>query len=143
VQERALQFLRDTTSFNLAALRESIISNGFVPFEQIVVEAYSPEAVPPLYVVVEGNRRAAAITMILRDHEGGALTLTPEVLETLGTVSVIEIVGTEAERSRYRLEFDDMDAFSFLIGLYETGTMQFKELDTWLRHHAVPVDPFN
>ena len=121
VQERALQFLRDTTSFNLAALRESIISNGFVPFEQIVVEAYSPEAVPPLYVVVEGNRRAAAITMILRDHEGGALTLTPEVLETLGTVSVIEIVGTEAERSRYQ---KTLMAIRHVAGIQEWGPYQ-------------------
>jgi len=73
VQERALQFLRDTQSFNLGALRESIISNGFVPFEQIVVEAYKPDATPPLYVVVEGNRRVAAIKMMLSDHNGGPL----------------------------------------------------------------------
>jgi death-on-curing protein len=41
----------------------------------------------------------------------------------------------------YRLEFDDIEAFSFLIGLYETGTLRFKELDTWLRQHAVLTDP--
>ncbi len=41
----------------------------------------------------------------------------------------------------YRLEFDDVEAFSFLIGLYEMGTLRFKELDTWLRQHAVPADP--
>jgi len=41
----------------------------------------------------------------------------------------------------YRLEFDDIEAFSFLIGLYETGTLWFKELDTWLRQHAVLADP--
>lgn len=43
----------------------------------------------------------------------------------------------------YRLEFDDMDAFSFLLGLYESGTLRFKKLDTWLRQHAVLVDPLN
>jgi prophage maintenance system killer protein len=43
----------------------------------------------------------------------------------------------------YRLEFDDMEAFGFLVGLYETGTLRFKELDTWLRQHAVLADPFN
>jgi death-on-curing protein len=41
----------------------------------------------------------------------------------------------------YGLEFDDIDAFSFLAGLYETGTLRFKELDTWLRQHAVLADP--
>ena len=29
----------------------------------------------------------------------------------------------------YRLEFDDLDAFSFLTDLYETGRMRFEELD--------------
>lgn len=37
-----------------------------------------------------------------------------------------------------RLEFDDLAAFSFLIGLYETGRMRFDELDTWLRNNVAP-----
>jgi prophage maintenance system killer protein len=36
----------------------------------------------------------------------------------------------------YELKFDDVAAFSFLIGLYESGSMRFKELETWLRMHA-------
>jgi death-on-curing protein len=36
----------------------------------------------------------------------------------------------------YRLEFDDADAFSFLIGLYERGEMRFVELEVWLRRHV-------
>jgi death on curing protein len=38
----------------------------------------------------------------------------------------------------YRLEFDDIEAFSFLVRLYETGRLRFKELETWLRAHTVP-----
>jgi death-on-curing protein len=41
----------------------------------------------------------------------------------------------------YRLEFDDLDAFSFLTDLYETGRMRFEELDRWLRQHAVAASP--
>jgi death-on-curing protein len=41
----------------------------------------------------------------------------------------------------YRLEFDDIEAFSFLLRLYETGKLRFNELETWLRQHAVPRDP--
>jgi death-on-curing protein len=41
----------------------------------------------------------------------------------------------------FRLEFDDIEAFSFLVGLYEAGKLRFKELETWLRAHAVPRDP--
>jgi prophage maintenance system killer protein len=43
----------------------------------------------------------------------------------------------------YRLEFDDMRAFSFLVDPYEMGTLRFMELDTWLRQHALLADPLN
>lgn len=36
----------------------------------------------------------------------------------------------------YRLEFDDMEAFSFLVALYESGNLRFGELDRWLRQHV-------
>ena len=39
----------------------------------------------------------------------------------------------------FRLEFDDLDAYEFLIGLYKSGRMRFDELDRWLRQHAVSV----
>jgi death-on-curing protein len=42
----------------------------------------------------------------------------------------------------YRLEFDDLDALSFLMDLYETGRLRFEELDRWLRQHAVAASPF-
>ena len=43
----------------------------------------------------------------------------------------------------YLLEFDDLKAFSFLIGLYEGGIMQFVELEKWLRAHAKRGSPRN
>jgi death on curing protein len=43
----------------------------------------------------------------------------------------------------YRLDFDDLEAFSFLIGLYESGTMRFGELENWLRVHAKRSNPTN
>ena len=36
----------------------------------------------------------------------------------------------------YKLEFDDLEAYTFLINLYESGRMRFQELDSWLRRHA-------
>jgi death on curing protein len=38
--------------------------------------------------------------------------------------------------NEYRLEFDDLETFSFLSSLYQTGTMRFAELDRWLRRHS-------
>ena len=125
VQERALQFLLDNASFDLGALRDSIVSNGFVPFEQIVVEVYKPNADPAQFIVVEGNRRAAAIRTILRDHQGGALDLRPEVLETLKKLAVIEILGTETERSKYQ---KTLMAIRHVAGIREWGPYQHELL---------------
>jgi death on curing protein len=36
-----------------------------------------------------------------------------------------------------RLQFHDLDAYRFLIGLYETGEVRFSNLEGWLRAHAV------
>ena len=36
----------------------------------------------------------------------------------------------------YQLRFDDLEAFSFLTGLYETAMFRFERLDEWLRRHA-------
>ena len=41
----------------------------------------------------------------------------------------------------YRLEFDDIQAFSFLVGLYESANLRFKELENWVRQHAVRALP--
>ena len=41
----------------------------------------------------------------------------------------------------YHLEFNDADAFSFLLDLYETGRMRFENVDRWLRQHVVAANP--
>jgi death-on-curing protein len=38
----------------------------------------------------------------------------------------------------YRLDFDDLEAFSSIIDLYETNRMRFLELEGWLRRHVSP-----
>ncbi len=40
----------------------------------------------------------------------------------------------------YRLAFNDGDAFAFLMSLYETGSLRFRELEQWLREHATQRD---
>ena len=40
----------------------------------------------------------------------------------------------------FRMEFDDTEAFSFLIGLYEANALRFEKLEAWLRDHVVPTD---
>jgi death-on-curing protein len=36
----------------------------------------------------------------------------------------------------YKLEFDDLEAYAFLINLYESNRMRFQELENWLRRHV-------
>jgi prophage maintenance system killer protein len=43
----------------------------------------------------------------------------------------------------YVLEFDDLEAFSFLVGLYESDRMRFAELEKWLRQHGTRRGPEN
>ncbi len=121
MQDRALNYLKDTVGFDLGALRDSILSNGFVPFEQIVVERYGGTEDLPTYLVIEGNRRAAALKTILSDYQGGALDLTPEKLETIQTVSAIEILGTDAERLNYQ---KTLMAIRHVAGIREWGPYQ-------------------
>jgi death-on-curing protein len=49
----------------------------------------------------------------------------------------VTVAGAFLWANGCRLEFTDEVAFSFLIGLYETGRMRFDELAAWLRLHVV------
>jgi death-on-curing protein len=51
--------------------------------------------------------------------------------------AAVTVTGAFLMVNGYRLQFTDEAAFSFLIGLYETGRMRVAELDSWLREHVV------
>lgn len=125
VQERALNILVSNSSFELSALRDSILSNGFVPFEQIVVERFDQESDPPLYLVIEGNRRTASIKTLLRDHKAGAVTINHDVLSTLENIPVVEILGSESDRRRYQ---KTLMAIRHVAGIREWGAYQQAKL---------------
>ncbi len=84
-------------------------------YEDIIQEAAALwESLSQNHPFIDGNKRVA-------------VTVTAALLKING----------------YLLEFDDLEAFSFLIGLYESGTMQFVELEKWLRVHAELSSPRN
>jgi death-on-curing protein len=39
----------------------------------------------------------------------------------------------------YRLLFDDLEAYNWLIGLYEAGRVSKSTIEPWLRQHAAPI----
>ena len=92
VQDQAYKRLRE--SENLVDLKRSIMRNGYIPVEQIVARPHAH--LDGKYIVIEGNRRTAAVRWIHEDHAAG-VEITQEVLaslEKLPTV-VAEETGTD------------------------------------------------
>lgn len=83
VQQRAGERLRKQES--LLDLKKSIVRNGFLPVERIVVRPY-PNGTDPenatQFVVIEGNRRVAAVKWILDDVAAG-VEVSKQTLATI------------------------------------------------------------
>src|SRR5687768_9541440 len=80
VQSTAYQRLEGADRLQIHDLRESIKTNGFIPTELIVVRPYHEGK----YIVVEGNRRLAAIQGIV------ANAIDPENDEVVQSLQTIE-----------------------------------------------------
>jgi len=108
VQARAEARLR---AGGLLELKSSILFNGFLPVEQVVVRAY--DAAAGFFVVLEGNRRVAALKWIKADDEAGV-----EVSEELRQLDKIRVVILESD--------DDHSAYLAVMGIrHVTGIKQW------------------
>ena len=79
------------------SVRQSILTNGFMNFEYIVVKPYRET---DKYVAIEGNRRLAAINRIREDYAHGRLATGrgyEDVAKSLGEIDVLVFSGTETE----------------------------------------------
>jgi len=121
VQDRALNLLQTIGSFELEALKDSILTNGYVPLEQIVVEKFGSDENGNYYLVIEGNRRVAAVKTLLEEHEAGAVDIEDDTLSSLKELPVIIIIGTDDERSSYR---QTLMAIRHIGGIREWGPYQ-------------------
>ena len=86
VQEATMQLLERHPRYQLSELRSSILANGYVPLERVVVLPY--KHAKGYYIIVEGNRRVAALKTLLRDHRDGSLTLTDEQVAEFSKIPV-------------------------------------------------------
>ena len=83
-------------SYEVRGVRHSILANGFINFEYMVVKVYIHDE--DRYVVVEGNRRLAAIQGIRQDYHRGVLPPQNQAIAgTLESIQVLNFTGTEAE----------------------------------------------
>jgi predicted CopG family antitoxin len=76
VQTSTLRLLSQDKRYQLSELKKSILTNGYVPMERIIVIPYDPK--PGKFLVVEGNRRVAALKSLLQDDEEGVIELSEE-----------------------------------------------------------------
>ncbi len=50
--------------------------------------------------------------------------------------TAIAITAAFLRVNGYRLEFEDLEAYTFMTGLYEKGQFRFEKLEPWVRKHA-------
>lgn len=91
VQDTAYRRLRDSS---LSSLKNSILSNGFLPIERLVVRPYPHKE--DTYVVLEGNRRVAALRWIREDDQAG-VDVPANVKEVLDKVPVLVMAERDPE----------------------------------------------
>lgn len=89
VQSKAFERLR---AESLLPLKQSILKNGFLPFERLVVSPYGRDK----FVVVDGNRRLAALRWIASDSGAGA-EVPEEVKHVLQAIPVVIIPETSSD----------------------------------------------
>ena len=73
VQRATLESLEQ--SYQLDELKHSILTNGYVPMERIIVVPYPAKS--GFFLVVEGNRRVASLKSLLKEEQEGVRVLTP------------------------------------------------------------------
>ncbi len=89
VQEIALSKLKNK-KFDLLELRQTILELGFLPVDKVVVRKWShAEADTPRFVVVEGNRRIAALKWINESCNSGTLDLNTDQLTNFNQLEVL------------------------------------------------------
>jgi hypothetical protein len=90
VQRRALDRLRRDEG--IVELKKSIVKNGFLPIERIVIRRISAD--PEQFLVIEGNRRTAAAKWILEDHEAG-IDIPDVILDSVRNIPCLLIEENE------------------------------------------------
>ena len=121
VQMRALSLLQSTEKFDLQALKDSILTNGYVPLEQIVVEEYDTDDNGKRYLVVEGNRRVAAIKTLLDEYDHAVVSIPEDKLRSLKELNVSEVTGSQQERDSFK---QTLMAIRHVAGTREWGPYQ-------------------
>ena len=99
VQRRVLSLVRKDGRDELRALKESIQTNGYLPIEALVVRSYPHRE--GLHVVIEGNRRVAAMRWLIDDRDAGA-DVSQQLLDSFNSLKVIAVDPEAPEYEKVR-----------------------------------------
>ena len=126
-QVQARAYARLKQSEGLRALKNSIIKNGYIKSERIVVKKYSDQ--PDFYLVVEGNRRTTAAKWILEDHDAGA-KIDPDTVSSIRELPVLII---EANENDIKLLEASLMGIRHVSGIKQWGGYQRAKLVVFMR----------
>jgi ParB-like chromosome segregation protein Spo0J len=96
VQRATLDSLE--ASYQLDELKHSILSNGYVPIERVIVVPYAAKA--GYFLVVEGNRRVASLKSLLKEEQDGVRVLSTQQRSSFAAVpcAVLKSSGLSLKR---------------------------------------------
>ena len=100
VQSSTYEKMRDQ-KFDVAELRDTIKTIGFLPMDRIVVREWRGNQgdTPSKYVVVEGNRRVTALKWLVNLHDIGKETFSEAQLENFNTIDCLLLDDKAAPES--------------------------------------------
>lgn len=100
--------------FDVESLASNILKNGYLGFDRLFVKKVGDK-----YIVVEGNRRAAAVKLLLKEEETGERSKeipedVKETFEKLPAIDVSSLSGEEIQRMLGLRHFDSVKDWSAL-----------------------------
>jgi hypothetical protein len=93
VQKRTMEVI---SRFGVNDLKESIANIGFLPIDRIVAVPLTEDS--ENHVVIEGNRRIAAVKSLLQDYDQG-MDIDEGIRDSLGTIDLLVLGDTTYESS--------------------------------------------
>lgn len=121
VQETALKKLLSNKTFDVAQLKDSIKVNGYVPLEKVVVREYDDKYV----LVVEGNRRIAAVKSVIDEYIKGTISLKADLVNSLVKIEVLLLERENIDKDK-ELTWDELliQGIRHISGTKEWGAYQ-------------------
>jgi hypothetical protein len=105
--------------FDVAELRDTIKTIGFLPMDRIVVRLWRGQNEQNKYLVVEGNRRVSALKWLIELHETGRETFTDEQLENFTRLEVLILNDIAPDSAKWILP-----GLRHVSGIKEWGAYQ-------------------